>query len=221
MLDCLDIYDSACLSEARIALSEKVVGMVCDAIIAAGLSPSFLAVGAVNEWAVSVTDTMKLLERFNKVIRSKLPNHILIYGSDGWKSWKNLVNPAFTPPADELSFADFHAYEQYDTNGWRWVKGEVDKWCAKHDRFAVFGEAGSGALQRDETQFWKHPEYLSTMLPVMEEYKPTTWAITSEGMRHWSLNYQRGTLIEGQEYAGLRLPNTASVLRGVINSLRT
>lgn len=187
--DCTDVLDE--WEGLKVGNAEELcrqnIRMVCEEVKAQQISPDFLCIGPVNEWATSQDVVHRLQDDFLGIMRGILPQHILSSGCDYWKYWGMLIQDQnYKPPKDELTIIDTHSYKEMDEAGWKWLAGELGKWQERTKRRVVFGEAGCGNMNGQETDETAWQRNMRLMLPIMRPYVPMTWTICFGG--HWRHN---------------------------------
>ena len=205
--DCMDVLDDweGLKVPNADALIRQNIEMVCKEVAARPeLSPDFLCIGPVNEWACSKSEVHRRQDEYHLLMRKYLPQHIFSSGPDYWKYWGMLIqDQTYIPPKDELSIIDVHSYKTMDEAGWKWLVGELDKFQQRTKRRVVFGEAGCGEFNGQETDEGMWQRNLRLMLPIMRPFVPMSWAVCFGG--HWRHNeYEPRSKIKPAVAAALR-----------------
>lgn len=212
--DCTDICEDGDLSEEGVRLVEATCDRIAKRVADRGISADFLALGPINEWACSQDNVHKNQNRFVAAIRKHLPNHVLLYGPDYWKSFKSLIdNDKYRVVTDEQTVCDVHGYiGGWDDGGFTWLAAELAKWQQRTGRRVIFGEMAGGNLMSDEQNYDVYPASLRRQLPILRPYVPLAWAVTKGG--HWRLNWNGAELVNGQAYPnGGNAPRIADALK--------
>lgn len=196
----------------------KLIAQVCDEIARRcaerGYGADWLSIGPINEWACKQELVHKHQDAFVAALRRHLPQHVLSYGPDYWKSFKSLIdNQNYRPAADELSFCDVHGYiGRWENSGFQWLAVELDKWTQRTGRRVVFGEMAGGNLMQDEENHDIYADNLRRQMPILRRHVPLAWAVSKGG--HWRLNHNGAEYKNGQAYpTGGNAPRIADALR--------
>lgn len=212
--DCADLCEDGDFAgngpELIVLTCDKIAGMCAER----GYGADWLSLGPINEWACSQAKVHQWQDTFVAALRTRLPQHVLSYGPDYWKSYKSLIeNQNYRPAADDLSFCDVHGYiGRWEDSGFTWLAGELDKWVQRTGRRVVFGEMAGGDLQRDEENHDIYPANLRRQMPLLRRHVPLAWAVSKGG--HWRLNHNGAEYKNGQAYpTGGNAPRIADALR--------
>ena len=142
------------------------------------LGPDKCAVGAFNELmefdSTNVTYNQIRMDTHD-VIRSRLPQHIIVHGADRWNRFTSLMDNQWQPPPDRLSMGSAHPYTGDNTNVATYadMNDAVLDFETRHGIPAVAGEWGGN---NQKTAVWG--DLIRAVAQGAPRLKAMWWAVT-------------------------------------------
>ncbi len=197
LFDCLDMTGPVDLVGDNRARYEAWLDQAAQWIAAEGFDPLYFVPGAVNEWEHSTNAAQhEVRESFWRIMRARLPNHLLGMAPSNWGHPKNYFGNElgahsfgpYNPVCDDGTIHFWHAYERWKTPEWTKAQALMNAWSAAHGgRVVMCGEIGAGGLYDGKDAkgggagSWV--EFMAWQHAAIAESVPALWAITEGDWR--------------------------------------
>lgn len=183
--DCTDVmsHDRDCGQYGE--LVEPMLRDTAALILEAGIPPSHIVVGAINEHEGSDNQTWNpIRQKYLDVLHESLPGYVLCTGGANWKDSAHFLRDDYAIWGVAPTFHDVHNYFP----GWYDFAGVGNALRAKHSRlgtYGLYGELGpGGGDQGQQYQTWV--QTMEASYPHLLDQHVTLWAVTDGSA--WVMN---------------------------------